>query len=91
MKLLRVQSMYTMTSMYHLSKDRHIGKFKKVIRHITLIRMNRRLFWMHLEVHKVVQGAVHVHRVVHVHHDLLVPGQAHREVQEGHDSRGPSN
>jgi hypothetical protein len=54
MKLLRVQSMYTMTPMYHLSKDRHIGKFKKVIRHIKLIGMNRRLFWMHLEVHKVV-------------------------------------
>jgi hypothetical protein len=46
-----------------------------------LISMNRRIFWLHLEVHEVDQGAVHVH------HDFYVPnvqGQAHGEVQEGH-------
>jgi hypothetical protein len=40
--------MYTMTSMY---QDRHMEKFKRVIRHIQLIIMHRRLFWMHLDVH----------------------------------------
>jgi hypothetical protein len=50
MKLIRVQAMYTMTSMY-LYKDRHMEKFKRVIRHIKLISMHRRLFWMHLDVH----------------------------------------
>jgi hypothetical protein len=44
MKLIRVQSMYTMTPMY---KDRHMEKFQRVMRHITLISMDRRLFWMH--------------------------------------------
>jgi hypothetical protein len=48
-----------------------------------LINMNRRLFWMQLEVHEVVQGAVHVH---HDHHVPQVPGQAHGEVQEGHEA-----
>jgi hypothetical protein len=51
MKLIRVQSMYTMTSMYPMYKDRHMEKFKRVIRHIKLISMHRRLFWMHLDVH----------------------------------------
>jgi hypothetical protein len=36
-------------------------KFKRIMRHIKLISINWRLFWMHLEVHEVVQGAVHVH------------------------------
>jgi hypothetical protein len=33
MKLVRVQSMYTMTPMYHMFKDRHIKKFKRVMTH----------------------------------------------------------
>jgi hypothetical protein len=46
------------------------------MRHIKLISMNRRLYWMHLEVHEVDQGAVHAH------HDPVpnVQGQAHGEV-----------
>jgi hypothetical protein len=44
MKLLRMQSMYTMTSMYPMYKDRHMDKFKRFMRHIKLISMNRRLF-----------------------------------------------
>jgi hypothetical protein len=51
------------------------------MRHIKLISMNRRLFWINLAVNKVDQGAVHVH------HDPNIPyveGQAHGEVQEGH-------
>jgi hypothetical protein len=51
MKVIRVQSMYTMTSMYHISKDRHMEKFKRVIRPIKLISMHRKLFLMHLDVH----------------------------------------
>jgi hypothetical protein len=35
---------------------------------------------MHLDIHKVVQGAVHVH------HDPHVQGQAHREVKEGFEA-----
>jgi hypothetical protein len=50
-----------MTPMYHKYKDRHIKKFKRVMRHMKLISMNRRLFWMHLKVHEIDQGAVHVH------------------------------
>jgi hypothetical protein len=55
MTLIRVQSMHTMTPMhmYHMYKDRHMKKLKRVIRHITLISMNRKLFWIHLEVQKV--------------------------------------
>jgi hypothetical protein len=30
MKLIRVQSMYTMTFMYPMYKDRHMEKFKRV-------------------------------------------------------------
>jgi hypothetical protein len=30
--------------------------------------MNRVLFWRHLEVHEVVQGAVQVHHDLHVPH-----------------------
>jgi hypothetical protein len=48
MKLIRVQSMYTMTYMYHMYKDSQVEKFKRVMRHIKLISMNRRLFWMQL-------------------------------------------
>jgi hypothetical protein len=59
MKLFRVQSMYIMTPMYIMYKDSHMEKFKRVMRHIKLISMNRRLFWMYLEMHKVVQSAVH--------------------------------
>jgi hypothetical protein len=33
MKLFRVQSMYTMTHVYPMSKDRHMEKFKKVMVH----------------------------------------------------------
>jgi hypothetical protein len=44
MKLIRVQSMYTMTPMQHMYKDRHMDKFKRVMRYITLISMHRRLF-----------------------------------------------
>jgi hypothetical protein len=51
------------------------------MRYIKLISMTRRLFWLHLEVHEVDQGAVHVHHDFHVHH---VQGQAHGEVQGGH-------
>jgi hypothetical protein len=58
-------------------------KFKRVMRHIKLISINRRLFWMHLEVHEVVQGAVHVHHDPHVPH---VQGQSHGEVQEDHET-----
>jgi hypothetical protein len=83
MKFFRAQSLYTMTPMYPMQKDRHMEKFKRVIMHIKLITMNRRLFWMHLEVHEVVQGAVHVHPDTHVPY---VQGQVHGEVQEGHDA-----
>jgi hypothetical protein len=51
------------------------------MRYIKLISMTRRLFWLHLEVHEVHQGAVHVHLDFHVPH---VQGQAHGEVLEGH-------
>jgi hypothetical protein len=68
MKLFRVQSMYTMTPMYHIFKDSHMEKFKRVMRHIKLFSMNRRLFWMHLEVLEAVQGAVHIHHDPHVPH-----------------------
>jgi hypothetical protein len=74
MELIRVQSMYTMTPMY---KNKYMEKFKRVMRHIKFISMNRRLFWMHSGVHEVGQGAVHVH------HDPHVP---HGEVQEGHEA-----
>jgi hypothetical protein len=68
--------------MYTIYNDRHMEKFKRVMMHIKLISMIRRLFWMHLEGHKVVQGAFHLHHDHHVHH---VQGQAHGEVQEGHE------
>jgi hypothetical protein len=31
--LVRVQSMYTMTPMYHMFKDRHIKTLKRVMTH----------------------------------------------------------
>jgi hypothetical protein len=74
MKLIRVQSMYTMTPMYHMYKDKDMEKFKRVMRHIKFISMNRRLLRMHSEVHEAGQGAVHVHHDLHVPH---VQGQAH--------------
>jgi hypothetical protein len=74
--------MYTMTPMYHMYKDRHMEKFKRVMRHIKWIRINRRLLWMHFEVHEVDQSAVHVHHDPLVSH---VQGQAHGEVQEVHE------
>jgi hypothetical protein len=83
MKLFRVQSMHTMTLMYHIFKDSHMEKFKRVMRPIKLISINRRLLWMHLEVHEVVKGAVYVHHDPHVPH---VQGQSHGEVQEGHQT-----
>jgi hypothetical protein len=60
--------MYTMTTMYTMYKDRHMEKFKRVMRHIKWISMNRRLFWIYLKVHEVDHGAVHVHHDPHVHH-----------------------
>jgi hypothetical protein len=68
MKLFRVKSMYSMTPMYPMYKDLYIEKFKKIMRHIKLISMNRRLFWMHFKVHEVVQGEVHVPQDPHVPH-----------------------
>jgi hypothetical protein len=53
------------------------------MRHIKLISMNKRLFWMYLEVLGVVQGAVHAHHDPYVHH---VQGQAHGEAQKGHEA-----
>jgi hypothetical protein len=41
-------------------------KSKRVMRHIKLISMNRRLFWRHLEGHEIDQGSVHVHHDPHV-------------------------
>jgi hypothetical protein len=41
MKLIRLQSMYTMTPMYHMYEDKYIEKFKRVMRHIKFISMNR--------------------------------------------------
>jgi hypothetical protein len=35
--------MYPMTPMYPMSKDLYIEKCKKIMRHIKLISMNRRL------------------------------------------------
>jgi hypothetical protein len=40
--------------MYNIFKDSHMEKFKRVMRHIKLISINRRLFWMYFEVHEVV-------------------------------------
>jgi hypothetical protein len=54
MKFISVQSMYTMTPMYHMYKEWHIEKFKRVISHIKLISMHRRLFWMHFDVYEIV-------------------------------------
>jgi hypothetical protein len=56
MKLFRVQSIYTMTPMYPMYKDRHMEKIKRVMRHIKMISMNKRLFWMYLEVHEFLNG-----------------------------------
>jgi hypothetical protein len=42
-----------MTTMYTTYKDRHMEKFKRVMRYTKLISMNRRLFWMLLDVHEV--------------------------------------
>jgi hypothetical protein len=67
-KLIRVQSMNTMTPMYYIYKDRHIKKLKRVMRPMKWISMNRRLFWMYLKVHEVDQGTVHVHHDPHVPH-----------------------
>jgi hypothetical protein len=58
-------------------------KFKRVMRHIKLISINRRLFWMHLELHEEVQGAVHEHHDPHVPY---VQGQSHGEIQEAHET-----
>jgi hypothetical protein len=83
MTLIRVQSVYTMTPMYHMYKDRHMEKFKRFMRHIKLISMNRKLFWMHLKVHEAVPGAVHVHHDPHVPH---LQGQSHGGVQEVYEA-----
>jgi hypothetical protein len=47
MKLIRMQSMYTMTPMYQMYKDRHMEKLKRFMKHIKLISTNWRLFCMH--------------------------------------------
>jgi hypothetical protein len=49
--------MYTMTpmAMYHMYKDRHIKKFKRFMKHIKLISMNRRYFWMHFKGTKLIR------------------------------------
>jgi hypothetical protein len=75
--------MYTMTPMYHMYKDSHMEESKRFMSYIKLISMNSRSFWMHLKVHKVVQGVGHVHHDPHVAH---VQGQSHGEVQEGHEA-----
>jgi hypothetical protein len=75
--------MNRMTPMYHMYKDRHMEKFKRVMRHIKLISMNRRLFSMHLELQEVDWGVVHAHHDPHVPH---VQGHSHGEVQEGHEA-----
>jgi hypothetical protein len=64
-----------MTPMYSIPmfNDRHLEKFKRVMRHIKLIRMNRRLFWMQLKVHEVVHG------VFHAHHDTSMYKDRHIE------------
>jgi hypothetical protein len=41
--------------MYTMYKERHMEKFKRVMKQIKLISMNRRLFGIHLEVHEVDQ------------------------------------
>jgi hypothetical protein len=48
-----------------------------------LISMNRRLYWTHLKLHEVVQGAVHVHYDYYMPH---VQGQAHGKVQKRHEA-----
>jgi hypothetical protein len=57
---------------------------KRFMRHIKLISMNRRLFWMHLEVHYVDQDAVHVHHDPHVTH--MYKDRHKGEVLEGHEA-----
>jgi phage-related protein len=70
--------MHTMTPMFTMCKDRHMEKLKRVMRHIKLISMKRRLFLMHFEVHKAVQCAVDLHHDSYV---AQVHGQAHGEGQ----------
>jgi hypothetical protein len=64
-------------------KDGHIEKFKRFMRHIKLISMNKSSFWIYLKVLEVVQDAVPVH---HDHHVSHVQGQAHGEVEEDHEA-----
>jgi hypothetical protein len=45
--------MFSMTPMYHMYKDSHMEESKRFRRHIKLISMNRRSFWMHLDVQKL--------------------------------------
>jgi hypothetical protein len=54
--------------MYHMYKDSHMEESKRFMMHIKWISMNGRSFWMHLHVHEVVSGAVHVLHVPHVLH-----------------------
>jgi hypothetical protein len=53
-RFFRGQYIYTVTRRYITYKDRHMEKYKKAMRHIKLIRVNKKLFWMHLIVHEVV-------------------------------------
>jgi hypothetical protein len=64
-------------------KDRHMDKFKRVMRNMKLISMNRRLLWMHLKVHEADQGPVNVHHDPYMPH---VQGHTHGQVQEGHEA-----
>jgi hypothetical protein len=67
--------MYTMTPMYNMYKDRHMETFRRVTRHNKLISIHSRLFWMHLDLHEVDYGAVHVH------HDPFVPHVCHTGIK----------
>jgi hypothetical protein len=45
--------MFSMTPMA-MYKDSHMKESKRFMRNIKFISMNRRSFWMHLDVHEVV-------------------------------------
>jgi hypothetical protein len=53
--------MYTMTTIYTMYKVRHMEKTKSVLRHMKLISVSRRLFWMHLQVPEIVQAHIFPH------------------------------
>jgi hypothetical protein len=47
-----------MQSMSTMSKVWHIEQFKGVMRHMKLLSMNRRLFWMHIAVERLSRKLV---------------------------------